>query len=154
MAWVAWGLEWFMGYQVRNVWRMIDCGVMWQGLSRWNSSKACYREECGDAHIPLSVRLRILNQKDDCDKEWLWRDLPWGHGDVKEGVVSWFQLTFLRRTARLGLAPWRYLHIRLHSMYYLFIAIIPCIPKYKHSASFPVPWHYISLKTSFWKEMR
>ena len=55
--------------------------------------------------------------------------------------MSWFQPTFLRRTARLGLAPWRYLHIRLHSMYYLFIAIIPCIPEYKHSASFPVPWH-------------
>ena len=157
------------GYWVWDIWKIMDCSVMWQELSRWNSSKACYREECENAHTPLNMRFRILNQKEyqdgttarpvikknlemrvyrsiylfkflikknDCDKEWLWRNLLWEHNDVKEGVMSWFQPIFSIRDPIEPSAAWHCLHIRLHNIYYLFIIIISFISKYKHSASF------------------
>ena len=44
--------------------------------------------------------------------------------------MSWFQLTALYNPIGPS-AAWRHLYIRLHNMYYLFIAIISLISKYK-----------------------
>ena len=63
--------------------------------------------------------------------------------------MSWFQLTTLHDSIGPS-AAWRYLHIRLHSMYSLFIAIIPCIAEYKAFSIISFPdkaYAYVSRKT-------
>ena len=53
--------------------------------------------------------------------------------------MSWFHPTSVRRTARLGLAPWRCPHIRLHSTYSLhsYYSVHTGIQSIQHHS---VPW--------------
>ena len=67
--------------------------------------------------------------------------------------MSWFHPAFPVRDPIGPSAAWHCLHIRLHSMYSLFIAIIPCIPEYKAFSIIPFPDIIIAILLGTWSPL-